>query len=328
MLSSSTVNSTGLICTLAFDRAVTAASGNPYATPLAYTSGGSLINLNYVSGSGTNSWQYAIANGNPSGSPVLDDAVVLANIGSGVFVGGGVANAAVVNGSVTNGSAVQYPSQISGLIAFPVVSLCRSGSKLWQDAAKTTLATAHGAPVRVMQCTFTGFEVTAPSDATRPTLQTDGTYWWLLGNGTNSEMYSPAVLTVNQPLTLACRNTWEAGTGGNQITVAARDSVFGFIDNSRNQKLYANGTAFAAGLATYGSVYSMQYFVSGASSVIRTNGSETTGNPGSGVGNRFMVLSINAAGFANSKWACGGLVSQGLTTAEKSQLDTYMGAFL
>lgn len=97
----STVDATGLVFTLVFNVPVTAGVGAPTAT-----SDGNAITLTYTSGTGTNTWVYGITNGNPSGNPVLAGSTVLWSAAAGVFVGGGVANAAVSGGSVTNNSTV------------------------------------------------------------------------------------------------------------------------------------------------------------------------------------------------------------------------------
>lgn len=74
-----------------------------------------------------------------------------------------------------------------------VVSVSRSRGILWQDAAKTVKATADGDPVRVATCPYTSVDYTAPSDAQRPVLHTDGAgHWWLAFDGVDDYLATPS----------------------------------------------------------------------------------------------------------------------------------------
>lgn len=87
------------------------------------------------------------------------------------------------------------PSSIPGFVAAfdPTASL--ASNKLWQDASKTTLATAHNDPVRVGVCPWSRLDWTAPSDAARGLLQTDGIgHWWILTDGVD-DLYAGPDLT-------------------------------------------------------------------------------------------------------------------------------------
>lgn len=78
------------------------------------------------------------------------------------------------------------PSQVTGLFASPSVAQCRGAGLLWQDAGKTTAASADGDPVRVVRCPFTGVEFTAAVDGQRPLLKSGGgALWYLLFDGTD-----------------------------------------------------------------------------------------------------------------------------------------------
>jgi hypothetical protein len=52
-------------------------------------------------------------------------------------------------------------------------------SKMWQNTAKTTAAAASGDPVRVLEGMMGRVELTAPTDAARPTLTNSGDSWYL-----------------------------------------------------------------------------------------------------------------------------------------------------
>jgi hypothetical protein len=136
---SATVDSTGLLLTVVFDRATSAGVGSPTAT-----ADGSAITLTYSSGAGTNTWVYAITSGNPSGDPVLAGAVVLLSAAAGVWTAGGVPSAAVTNAAVTNNSTVLTPAGIAGLKLWLDASVIGT---LYQDAALTTPVTANDDPV-------------------------------------------------------------------------------------------------------------------------------------------------------------------------------------
>lgn len=103
VLLTSTVDATGLLWTLTWNIPVSAGVGSP-----AVTADGVAIATTYSSGAGTNTWVYAITNGNPSGNPVLQGATVAYTAAAGVWVSGsGVPSASVAGGSVVNGSEVQ-----------------------------------------------------------------------------------------------------------------------------------------------------------------------------------------------------------------------------
>lgn len=169
MLSSGAVDSTGLICTLAFDRAVTAGSGSPYATPFTLTADGLAASANYVSGSGTNSWQYAITNGNPSGSPILAGADVRLTAAAGVWTAGGVPSVAVVDGVVVNGSGVLLPMGVSGLVAGYLV-----GTQTYSDTSGLVPAVNTDPVARINDLSANGLNVTQSTLADRPILSVSG----------------------------------------------------------------------------------------------------------------------------------------------------------
>lgn len=75
-----------------------------------------------------------------------------------------------------NGGAAWTPAALAGFVA----ALLPGRAVLWQDAGKTTRAAADGDPVRVAVCPYSGAEWTAPSDATRPLLYSEGGGLWSL----------------------------------------------------------------------------------------------------------------------------------------------------
>jgi hypothetical protein len=85
---------------------------------------------------------------------------------------------------------------LPGLAVTLLPALSRSRGLLYQDAGKTTLATADGDPVRVATCPFTGADVVSPSDAARATLKQVGGRWCLRFNGSSQWMYATGVVPV------------------------------------------------------------------------------------------------------------------------------------
>jgi hypothetical protein len=83
----------------------------------------------------------------------------------------------------------------AALKATVLPAMSRSAGLLWQDAAKTVPAVADGDPVRVAVCPFTAVEFTAPSDATRPTLQNSGSSWWLEFDGVDDYLAAGDIMT-------------------------------------------------------------------------------------------------------------------------------------
>jgi len=107
------------------------------------------------------------------------------------------------------------PDLLSGLHSAPAIALCRSLNLLWQDAAKTTIATAANDPVRVVKCPFTGVEFTAPSDAARPLLTNPaGAIWCLTFDGVNDCMDFAGL--ASKPLSAHFGVRW---TGANAAAV-------------------------------------------------------------------------------------------------------------
>ena len=67
-------------------------------------------------------------------------------------------------------------------------------STLFQDSAGTTPVTAAGQPVgKMLDKSGNGYHATQPTAGKRPLLQTDGTYWWLQGDGIDDCMSTNAI---------------------------------------------------------------------------------------------------------------------------------------
>ncbi len=151
-----TIDATGLFLTITFDRAATGTGYLlwPDATGLTWPDGtamqwplgsgvtitvdGVAANVAYSSGDGTATWVYAITNGNPSGNPVLKDAVGLLSAAANIWTASGVGNAAVSGASVTNGS-TQYNQGVFVLASNQFLSVASSAglqpsSDVWYSA--------------------------------------------------------------------------------------------------------------------------------------------------------------------------------------------------
>jgi hypothetical protein len=135
---SASIDSTGLLLSVVWDRAVT--PNTPVPT---LTISGATPTCAYSSGTGTTTLVYSITSGNPSGNPVLSGATVTLGVPvEAVTAVGGVKNAVVSGRNVTNSSTVLVPAGISGLQLW----LCADGT-LWQNSNLTTPAVADGDPV-------------------------------------------------------------------------------------------------------------------------------------------------------------------------------------
>lgn len=104
------------------------------------------------------------------------------------------------------------PSDISGLVCTIDPSASRAANLLWQDAAKTTQATADGHRVYVAQCPVTGVEFHCDNNGQRPTLKQVGGKWLLRGDGSNL-MYASVATSIPCAAAMRLLLTGYAGTG-------------------------------------------------------------------------------------------------------------------
>lgn len=110
-------------------------------------------------------------------------------MGDGADVGKtGVGALAVGGAGIVKPSSGFNPTQLAGLTLWYDIS---DISTLYQDSAGTTPVTADGDPVGLVQDkSGNGLDATASGSA-RPTYKTDGTYHWLLFNGSSSVLDIP-----------------------------------------------------------------------------------------------------------------------------------------
>lgn len=167
------------------------------------------------------------------------------------------------------------PSLLTSLYAAPAVALCRAGSLLWKDAAKTLLATAAGDPVRVVQCPFTGAEFTAPSDAARPTLRNpESDTWYLEFDGTNDRLNFGGIASIPLSAHFAFRQTdgqtgvgVAGGNGAQKFKINELDKRVGGKEGAFNWSASTtarqNNVDYVAGI-NYGSTGKATYWLAGA----------------------------------------------------------------
>ena len=71
-------------------------------------------------------------------------------------------------------------------------------STMFQDSAGTTPVTAAGQPVgKILDKSGRGNHASQATAAARPILQTDGTYWWLRGDGVDDMVQTPTIGWAN-----------------------------------------------------------------------------------------------------------------------------------
>lgn len=92
-------------------------------------------------------------------------------------------------------------------------------SAMWQDASKTTAADTTGDLVRVIEGMMGRVELTAPTDAARPTLTQAGSSWYLQFSGTTWLTGSYAQSAF--PLMMASFMTRGTGSGQGVISLSA-----------------------------------------------------------------------------------------------------------
>lgn len=175
----------------------------------------------------------------------------------------------------TGGGVIFNPSLLSGLSGAPNIALCRSLGLLWQDAGKTTLATADTDVVRVVKCPFTGLEYTAPADGNRAILNTSGGLWYLTFDGIDDcyDFTAIAGKPLSAHFVYRPSNAGGAGTGltggSNSFKFRLHDSTH---PNAGKADVYnwtaatvtlSNGTDYVVGI-NFGSSGAANYWVNGA----------------------------------------------------------------
>ncbi len=261
-----TIDATGLILSVTFDR-LTTRVGTPTVT-----ANGNAITLAYKDGSSTATVRYDITSGNPSGDPVLDDAVVLLSAAAGIWTAGGVGNAAVSGAIVTNNSAAWGPPLLTGLSSTILVAAARSQGKLWQDTGKTVPAAANGDPVRVATCPITAADYTAPSDAARPTLYDEtGGKWSLSFDGVDDRLVRTA--SVASPTATGARARDPGALAANKVLAHGTNTAL-FAGSGGRWQTFAG--AAGSGAIRGGGYESILWSLSGAASYLRVNATTTT----------------------------------------------------
>lgn len=166
------------------------------------------------------------------------------------------------------------PDDLSGLFAFPMIAAARSAGKLWQDAGKTTPATAAGDPVRVVVCPFTAVEFTAPADANRAVLGNSGAAWWLVMDGAATEYAFSGPAPAPLSLHAAVRgSSYTSNSNGNVITGPTNSQRLNFDAQLRGAKEgvaawnsgatnLVNGTDYVGAL-DYGATGDARYYLDG-----------------------------------------------------------------
>jgi hypothetical protein len=128
----------------------------------------------------------------------------------------------------------------------------RALGRLYQDAAKTLLATADGHPVRVATCPYTGQDYTAPSDAARPVLRTDGAagHWWLAFDGVDDAMAGPTGTNLTGDSTFCVRAAQTVNQNPSRLLNSPDANALFVFRRSGNASLFVGSLVFSAALIT------------------------------------------------------------------------------
>lgn len=223
------------------------------------------------------------------------------------------------------------PAKVSSFHSGVFVALSRAQNKLWQDAGKTTQATADGHLVRVATCPFSGLDYTSPSDAARPTLRNSGNYWWLVFDGVDDQF--TRTLAVNQPYSIYAAAKFATGGQGtafdggatNQChgtkTAVTQTSTFFLFSNPGGSSLTSTATADTANTVTLGGLFDS------VNAIIDLNGTEKSG---AFAGNNLTGISFGARnGFPSAfvdKFYGGCLFSAVISATDRAAIRTYLAS--
>ncbi len=203
-------------------------------------------------------------------------------VGSGLtgkFRPGNVLRSFHDGGSVVSDSFT--PNSITGLVATIDPGVARTQSKIWQDAGKTTLATADGDTVRAIQCPYTGANWTTPGNAF--TLKLVNGQWRLRAAGGARFLLSQTIdlsncFTANQFLMTIfaddCQLNASIITGGNYYGVNSitdgptPKDKFATFSASPGQNVSHQGTKLST-------MYNWLKSINGSSSFTEVNGVRT-----------------------------------------------------
>ncbi|CAM6002960.1 unnamed protein product [Sphagnum balticum] len=235
-----------------------------------------------------------------------------------------------------SGSGGFTPASLSNLVASLIVAQARSAGNLWQDTAQTIPAIASNDPVRVAVDSYSGVTWTAPSDAARPLLGTDGSgHWWLISNGTSTGLGAPnssGLVTGAASLSFCADQTAAVNFSrcvqslpGGGSTISLRNTTFYsiYIDNFQLYNpvpLVSNSSPHIITLSTPSS---------GPWSVWLDGGSLTVSNAVSGAFGQLQI-GIYESVNGDPPWAgnfYGGIFAQSQwSTQTQSQVEAYLGA--
>lgn len=224
-----------------------------------------------------------------------------------------------------------WMKSIPGFVLGFIVSEMKYKSKLWQDSGKTTLATSVDHPVRVMQCCYSGLEITAPSDAARGLLKQGANgVWYIYFDGSN-DTYQ-LVMVQNQPFGLWNIAALRATTGGpfqlvsnTGICLRRSGADIEMFDGLGLQPAWINDTNWHV----IGSKYTApgkEYRLDSAATASNAQAAGTKlGHFGTGSPAGILEIGSEAgARFAPINWAGCCLFSQNLSTINQTLVEQYL----
>jgi len=233
----------------------------------------------------------------------------------------------VLGGSVRGGAAAFDPTTLTGYVDSPYsIAALRGLGKLWQDTAKTVVASADGDPVRVVVCGSTDY--TAPSDAARPLLYSEGSGKWSLSFDGVDDVIR-ASYTLNQPYTRGA--VWRHSSPQNNSTVMLDsrigDTAYLNFPSTNTVGMYGSTPGPSATAINNTWYYTAEVFNEASAKLYLNNDAATTGDTGSASAGG---LAMGANGSGNYPCVCrlaAVLVSTGeVTGSELAIVRSYLAA--
>lgn len=240
---------------------------------------------------------------------------------------GGLTDKLNVLGSSVGVGGAFSPASLPGFVTSLLPALSRSQGRLWQDAGKTTAASANGDKVYVPTCPFSGLDWAAISNATRMTLTGEGgAKWSLAGDGAAAKLLLPAVFGTGD-FFLAARVLVTADSGllgsslgsNRQIRALQTGNNASSFDGSSNP----NSGAMPGSFASFQNVY---YSMSGSTITFY----QGTTSYGTGTYSNAAGFDQAFAFFTSSNalaGRCAAFILSSTAQSPSAALDSYMSTF-
>ncbi len=243
----------------------------------------------------------------------------------------------VLCGSVRASAAAFSPTTLTGYVNSPYnIALLRRHGKLFQNIAKTVVASADGDPVRVISCGTSDY--TAPSDAARPLLWDEGSGKWSLSfDGVDDNIVTglhAGPSTFSQFGCVLKTGSTAFGTylfGAANANASSHDvlqyanatGVFFYITNASNSTVVTGGSPpLTSAWTRTGGVYDGSVITAYRNGVVDNTLVNQTGNIRQ---TSYLRVSAGSYGFPG-RVAGVVFVNSALGTTDRAALDAYLAA--